>query len=51
MKLTKQDLDIIIELLVQELREINNSPEGTEVYSKPEVITKLIKKLDKMYND
>jgi len=49
MKLTNQDLDIIIELLVQKLREISDAPEGVEFHDKPEVYNKLIKKLDTMY--
>jgi hypothetical protein len=49
MKLTNSDLDILIELLVQKLREISNGPEGLELHDKPEVYKKLIKKLDTMY--
>jgi hypothetical protein len=49
MKLTNQDLDILRELVEDKLKEINNGPEGIEVYEKPEVYINIIKKLDSLY--
>jgi hypothetical protein len=49
MKLTNQDLDILIELLEDKLKEIDNGPEGIEVYNRPEVYVNIIKKLDTLY--
>jgi len=49
MKLTNKDLDILVELLEDKLKEIDNGPEGIEVYDKPEVYINIIKKLDSMY--
>ena len=49
MKLSNQDLDILVELLEDKLKKIDNGPEGIEVHDKPETYHKLIKKLDTMY--
>jgi len=49
MKLTNQDLDILVELLEEKLKEIDNGPEGVEIYDRPEVYINILKKLDKMY--
>lgn len=49
MKLTNQDLDILRELLESKLQDIDNGPEGIEVYEKPEVYINIIKKLDTLY--
>lgn len=49
MKLTNQDLDILRELLEEKLNDIDQGPEGIEIYERPEVYINLIKKLDTMY--
>jgi len=49
MKLTNKDLDILVELLKDKLKEIDNGPEGIEAHDKPEVYINIIKKLDTMY--
>jgi len=49
MKLTNQDLDILVELLEDKLKDIDNGPEGIEVYDRPEIYINLIKKLQYMY--
>ena len=49
MKLTNQDIEILQNLLEDKLKEIDNGPEGIEVYDKPEVYINIIKKLDSMY--
>jgi hypothetical protein len=49
MKLTNQDLDILRELVEDKLKEIDNGPEGVEIYDRPEVYINIIKKLDRMY--
>lgn len=49
MKLTNKDLDILVELLEEKLKEIDNGPEGVEIYDRPEVYINIIKKLDRMY--
>ena len=49
MKLTNNDLDILVMLVEDKLQYIDNSPEGIETYHKPEVYVNLIKKLDTMY--
>ena len=48
-KLTNNDLDILVILVEDKLKEIYNGPEGTEIYSKPEIFRQLLSKLDKMY--
>lgn len=49
MKLTNNDLDILCELLENKLNNIDQGPEGIEVYEKPEVYMNIIKKLESMY--
>lgn len=49
MKLTNQDIEILQNLLEDKLKEIDNGPEGIEIYDKPEVYINIIKKLDSMY--
>ena len=49
MKLTNKDLDVLVELLEDKLKEIDNGPEGIEVYNRPEVYVNIIKKLDTLY--
>ncbi len=49
MKLTNQDIEILQDLLEDKLKEIDNGPEGVEVYDRPEVYINIIKKLDSMY--
>lgn len=49
MKLTNNDLDILVMLIEDKLKEIYNGPEGIEVYSKPEIFRKLLHKLETMY--
>jgi hypothetical protein len=49
MKLTNNDLDILVMLVEDKLKEIYNAPEGAEIYSKPEIFRKLLSKLDTMY--
>ena len=49
MKLTNQDIDILQNLLEDKLREIDNGPEGIEIYDKPEIYINIIKKLNTMY--
>lgn len=49
MKLTNTDIDILVELLEDKLKEIDLGPEGIEVHEKPEVYINIIKKLDSMY--
>ena len=49
MKLTNQDLDILVELLVDKLKEIDHGPQGIEVHDKPEIYINIIKKLDTLY--
>lgn len=49
MKLTNQDIEILQDLLEDKLKEIDNGPEGIEVYYQPEVYINIIKKLDTMY--
>ena len=49
MKLTNQDLDILVELLEDKLKEIDNGPEGVDTYDRPEVYINILKKIDSMY--
>jgi len=49
MKLTNQDIEILQDLLEDKLKEIDNGPEGVEIYDRPEVYINIIKKLDSMY--
>jgi hypothetical protein len=49
MKLTNKDLDILVDLLEEKLKEIDNGPEGVEIYDRPEVYINILKKLDRMY--
>ena len=49
MKLNNEDLDILIELLEDKLKEIDLGPEGVEVRDKPEVYINIIKKLSSIY--
>lgn len=49
MKLTNKDLDIVRELLEKKLDDIDQGPEGIEVYERPEIYINIIKKLDTMY--
>jgi hypothetical protein len=49
MKLTNQDLDILVELLEDKLKEIDNGPEGIEIHDNPKIYVNIIKKLDSMY--
>lgn len=49
MKLTNTDIDILQDLLEDKLKEIDNGPEGIEVYEKPEVYINIIKKLNTLY--
>jgi hypothetical protein len=49
MKLTNKDLDILLELLESKLDDIDQGPEGIEVWEKPEVYMNIIKKLESMY--
>ena len=49
MKLTNTDLDILLMLVEDQLKEIYNGPEGIEVYCKPEILEKIAKKLESMY--
>ena len=51
MKLTNQDIDILVELLEEKLHKIDNGPEGVEIHDKPEVYINIIKKLGTMYFD
>jgi hypothetical protein len=48
MKLTNEEIDILILLISDKLDEIYNGPEGIEEYWKPEILKNLSKKLDKM---
>ena len=48
MKLTNQDLDILIELLEDKLKEIDNGPDN-EVDKQMSIYLNLLKKLDTMY--
>ena len=48
-KLNNEDLDILIELLEDKLKEIDLGPEGVEVRDKPEVYINIIKKLSSIY--
>lgn len=47
-KLTNTEIDILQELIQKRLNEIDNGPEGIEVYFKPEILAKIKNKLDKM---
>ena len=49
MKLTKKDLDILLELVEDKLKKINNGPEGLEIHERPKIYVNLIKKLDSIY--
>lgn len=49
MKLTNEELDILILLIDNRLDEIYNGSEGIELYWKPEILKNILKKLDKMY--
>ena len=48
-KLTNNELDILVMLVEDKLKEIYNAPEGAEIYSKPEIFRKLLSKLESMY--
>lgn len=48
-KLTNVEIDILQELIQKRLKEIDNGPEGTDVYFKPEILEKINKKLNTMY--
>lgn len=48
-KLTNADIDILVMLVEDKLKDIYNGPEGVEVYSKPEIFRKLLSKLETMY--
>lgn len=50
MKLTKEEIDILVLLIDDRLDEIYNGPEGIEVYWKPEILQKLLKKLNQIYD-
>lgn len=50
MKLTKEEVDILILLIDNRLDEIYNGPEGIETYWKPEILKNLLKKLDQAYD-
>jgi len=47
-KLTNHEIDILQALIQKRLNEMNKSPEGAEIYFKPEVLAKIRNKLDKM---
>lgn len=49
MNLTNTEIDILQDLLEDKLKEIDNGPEGIEVYERPEIYINIIKKLDTMY--
>lgn len=49
MKLTNEEIDILILLIDNKLEEVYNGPDGIELYWKPEILNNLLKKLDKMY--
>lgn len=49
MNLTNTEIDILQDLLEDKLKEIDNGPEGIEVYERPEIYINIIKKLDMMY--
>jgi hypothetical protein len=49
MKLTNQDLDILVELLMEKLKEIELGSESTEIYHRSEVYINVIKKLESIY--
>jgi hypothetical protein len=48
MKLTNEEIDILVMLIDHRLDEVYNGPEGIELYWKPEVLENIKKKLDKM---
>lgn len=48
MKLTNEEIDILVLLIEHRLEEIYSGPEGIELYWKPEVLQNIKKKLDKM---
>jgi hypothetical protein len=50
MKLTNEEIDILIMLIDDKLEENYNGPEGIEVYWKPEILKKLSRKLEQ-FND
>ena len=48
MKLTNEEIDILVMLIDHRLDEVYNGPEGIELYWKPEVLQNIKKKLDRM---
>ena len=50
MKLTNEEIDVLILLIDNRLDEIYNGPEGIEIYWKPEILENLKQKLDKTYD-
>ena len=50
MKLTNEEIDVLILLIDNRLDEIYNGPEGIELYWKPEILKGLLKKLNKIYD-
>lgn len=49
MKLTNEEIDILILLIDNKLEELYNGPDGIELYWKPEILNNILKKLDMMY--
>ena len=51
MKLKSDELDLIKILIEDKLEEIYNGPEGIEIYWNTEMMKKLLKKIDKYYDN
>lgn len=49
MKLTNQNLDVLVRLIDNKLAIAYNDPEGMSEHFKPEILQQLFRKLDKMY--